>query len=45
MVAWQLARIVSLKKNACYINNVSSRKGEMNNCFGANFLAKTVMES
>jgi hypothetical protein len=33
MVAWQLARIVSLKKNVGYINNVSSRKGGMNNCF------------
>jgi hypothetical protein len=29
MVAWQLASIVSLKKDAYYTNNVSSNKGGM----------------
>jgi hypothetical protein len=33
MATWQLARIVSLKKDVCYTSNVSSSKGGMNNCF------------
>jgi hypothetical protein len=40
MATWQLASIVSLKKDAYYTNNVSSSKGGMNNCFGPIYLSK-----